>query len=188
MGLPRTPRTFVTFHLKDLLSLGLTKSRIMNIVQKADVFRDIPRQQGYAIDYTFNQAVLLHVGGALSKLGVSFRHVNRILIDLAGLDFEKNRERIVRDRLVIFVFSAALSKEDAGRLKGLRARIAWKSPGTGRSMPRAGPVRMASLTLKLLRENDAPRIALDDYVRVSLHRIVRSVAGLSPGPTPARGC
>ncbi len=170
MAARRTPQTLRTFHLKELLSLGLKKSRITNIVQKADVFKDIPRQQGYAIDYTFNQAVLLHVGEELSKLGVSFRHINKILTDLAGLDFEKNREKIARGRLVMFVFSKALSKEDDESLKAVRARIGGRSPGAGRSMPRGSFVRMASINLRLLRERDAPRMddALDDYVRINL--------------------
>ncbi len=179
------PQTFRTFHLKELLSLGLKKSHITNIVQKADVFKDIPRQQGYAIDYTFNQAVLLHVGGELSKLGVSFRHINKILIELAALDFEKNREKIARGRLVMFVFSKVLSREDDESLKAVRARIGGRSPGAGRSIPGGSFVRMASINLRLLREKDAPRMddALDDYVRINLHRIVRNVAGLTRGPS-----
>ena len=184
MAARRTPQTSGTFHLKELLSLGLKKSRITNIVQKADVFKDIPRQQGYAIDYTFNQAVLLHVGEELSKLGVSFRHINKILTDLAGLDFEENREKIVRGRLVMFVFSKVLSKEDDESLKAVRARIGGRNPGAGGSMPRRSFVRMASINLRLLRERDAPRMddALDDYVRINLYRIIRNVAGLMHGP------
>ena len=180
-----TSRTFRTFHLKELLSLGLKKSRITNIVQKADVFKDIPRQQGYAIDYTFNQAVLLHVGEELSKLGVSFRHINKVLADLAGLDFEANSVTIARGRLVIFVFSKALSKEDDESLKAVRARIGGRNPGAGGSMPRGSLVRMASINLRLLRERDAPRLddTLDEYVRINLYRIVRNVAGLTWGPS-----
>lgn len=184
MAARRTQQTSRTFHLKELLSLGLKKGGITNIVQKADVFKDIPRQQGYAIDYTFNQAVLLHVGEELSKLGVSFRHINRILTDLAVLDFEKNREKIARGRLVMFVFSKVLSKEDDESLKAVRARIGGRSPGAGRGLPQGSSVRMASINLRLLREKDAPRMddALDDYVRINLHRIARNVAGLTHGP------
>jgi hypothetical protein len=186
MAEDRTPQTFITFHLKELLSLGLKKSHITNIVQKADIFRGIPRQQGYAIDYTFNQAVLLHVGGDLSRLGVSFRHINKILTDLSGLDFEKDREKIARGRLVMFIFSKVFSKEDDEGLKAVRARIAGKSPGARRSVSGRSFARMASINLLLLKERDAPRMdgVLDDYVRINLHRIVRSVTGLLPGPSP----
>ena len=176
-----TSQTLRTFHLRELLSLGLKKGLITNIVQKAGVFRDIPRQQGYAIDYSFNQAVLLHVGNELSGLGVSFRHINKILFDLAGLDFEKDREKIARGRLVMFIFGKVFSREEEESLKEIRARIAGKSPGAGRSSQAGKPVRMASINLRLLRERDASRMddALDDYVRINLHKIVERIAGLA---------
>ncbi|HUJ69103.1 MAG TPA: hypothetical protein VLW86_06245 [Syntrophorhabdales bacterium] len=185
MATRKTSRAFRTLHLKELLSLGLKKGQITNIVQKADIFKDIPRQQGYAIDYTFNQAVLLHVGGELSKLGVSFRHINKILIDLAGLDFEKNRERIARGRLVMFVFSRGLMSDDNVPVKGVWAGIPGKSPGSGRRMSLGSSVRMAPISLRLLRERDAPRMddSLDHHVRINLYRIVAGVMGLLWGPT-----
>jgi hypothetical protein len=184
-----TPQALRTFHLKELLSLGLKKGQITNIVQKADVFKDIPRQQGYAIDYTFNQAVLLHVGGGLSRLGVSFRHINTILIDLAGLDFEKNREKIMRGRLVIFVFSGALSDSDDEPEKGARVGLPGKRPGAGRRISMGSSVRTAPIDLRLLRERDAPRVdgALDHHVRINLYRIVGSIADLLREPSKGHG-
>ena len=68
------------------------------------------------------------MGEELSKLGVSFRHINKILTDLAGLDFDENKEKIARGRLVIFVFSKALSKEDDESLRAVRARIGGEIP------------------------------------------------------------
>jgi len=189
MAARRTLGAPSTLHLKELLSLGLKKGQITNIVQKADVFKDIPRQQGYAIDYTFNQAVLLHVGGELSRLGVSFRHINRILIDLAGLDFEKNREKIARGRLVIFVFSRAPSSSDDEPVKGAWVGLPGKSPGAGSRMSVKSSARMAPINLRLLREREAPRMdaALDHYVRINLYRIVSSVAGLLRVPSYGSG-
>ena len=189
MAPSRTPQAFRTFHLKELLSLGLKKGQITNIVQKADVFKDIPRQQGYAIDYTFDQAVLLHVGGGLSRLGVSFRHINRILIGLAGLDFEKNREKIIRGRLVMLVFSRAPSGSDDEPVKGTWVRLPGKSPGAGRRISLGSSVRMAPIDLRLLRERNAPRMdgAFDHYVRINLYRIVGSVAALPGEPSQGHG-
>ena len=180
MTLHKLLETTRTFHLKELLSLGLKKGQITNLVQKAAVFKDIPRQQGYAIDYTFNQAVLLHVGGELSKLGISFRHINKILFELAGVDFEKKREKITRSRLVMFIFSTSLSKEEGGRLAAARERIRPRGPGAGKAVFPDNLARMAPLGLWLLGEGDARTLndALGDYVRINLYKIVMNVAGL----------
>lgn len=180
MAVRKPLKTTRTFHLKELLSLGLKKGHITNLVQKAAVFKGIPRQQGYAIDYTFNQAVLLHVGGELSKLGISFRHINKILFELAGVDFEKKREKITRSRLVMFIFSESLSKEEGGRLSAAGERVRAKGPGTGKAVFPDTPVRTAPLGFWLLRERDAQTLndVLGDYVRINLYRIVLNVAGL----------
>ena len=116
---------------------------------------------------------------------MSFRHSTKILTHLAGLDFDENKEKIARGRLVIFVFSKALSKEDDQSLKAVRAGSGEKKSRSRGVIPRGSFVRMASINLRLLRERDASRMddALDEYVRINLYRIVRNVAGLTRGPS-----
>ncbi len=162
------------------MSLGLKKGHITNIVQKADVFAGVPKQQGYAIDYTFNQAVFLHVGEELSKLGMSFRHINKILFDLSSFDFEKDTEKVARGRLVLFIFSNAPSKEEHERLRPIRQTIGRKGRLTGKTALRENPVRMAPINCCLLREKDIQGMndILDNHIRISLHKMVLSVAGL----------
>ena len=176
----KTTKTTRTFHLKELLSLGLKKGQITNIVQKAEVFRGVLKQQGYAIDYTFNQAVFLHIGGELSRLGMSFRHINKILFDLSNVDFEKDREKIMRGRLALFIFSKVLSREEHERLKAIRQAIGRKGRGSGKTALGENPVRMASISFCLLRERDIQGMngVLGDYIRISLHKMVSNVAGL----------
>ena len=81
----------------------------------------------------------------------------------------------------MFIFGKVFSREEEESLKEIRARIAGKSPGAGRSSQAGKPVRMASINLRLLRERDASRMddALDDYVRINLHKIVERIAGLA---------
>lgn len=77
-------RQFV--YRKDLLKLGMKNTHITPIVTQASVFKDIPKQKGYAIQFDFKQSVMIGVGCELFKLGMPFRHVDLILTELSSVD------------------------------------------------------------------------------------------------------
>jgi len=72
--------------MKDFLALGFKKSQI-NTIDKADIFKGLERAAGYAIAYSFNQAVLVCIGCELLNLGVSFRHINSTLFQLSKSNY-----------------------------------------------------------------------------------------------------
>lgn len=95
--------------------MGLKKTHVSTILKHVDVFEGMLKQQGYAVEYTFNQACYMVIGCLLLELGLSTRHVNIALVTLgsnfnyAGEDWalgfgnEKARQRIINDKLFLVV-------------------------------------------------------------------------------------
>lgn len=65
---------------KDLLKIIDDDTAISTIVSRSDVFRDVPKQTGHAIQFGYTQAVLVKIGSELFNIGLPFRHVNFTLM------------------------------------------------------------------------------------------------------------
>lgn len=85
--------------LKDLLSLGYKKNSISKLMNQAEVFKNIVRHHGYAIPYTYEEAFLICLGCELFNMGLSFRHVDIVLLQI---DKKKIAKNVLSDFLVIF--------------------------------------------------------------------------------------
>lgn len=83
-------RQFV--YRKDLLKLGMKNTHITPIVTQASVFKNVPKQKGYAVQFDFKQSVMIGVGCELFKLGMPFRHVDIVLTALSSVDIVPLRE------------------------------------------------------------------------------------------------
>ena len=95
--------------LTDRKGLGLKNTHITALVSQAQIFKNVEKQKGYAIPFNFNQALLIHVGCMLYKLGLSFRHIDQALTQLSDynfLDLGKPQE------LVIMITMASVSLSD----------------------------------------------------------------------------
>ncbi len=153
-----------TIRMKELLSLGFKKTHISTILKEADVFEGMPKQQGYAVEYSFNQACYMVIGCLLLELGLSTRHVNIALVTMwtnfyaeedLGFGSEKARQRIIKDKISLAIRRCDYVALDRGKpSKGLTFPVISIVTGLANSTKIAHKdVRVADITSRFEPEN-----------------------------------
>ena len=104
-----------TFVLKDFLSMGYKKTHVTTIISRTDIFAGLPKKHGYAIEYNFNQAVLISIGCELLNVGLSSRHVNRIVFEMSSYDYEKGADVYIQGKYSLLWFHPSRSNEEVRR-------------------------------------------------------------------------
>lgn len=131
-----------------LRELRLKDTHITSIVTRSKVFKSIPKQQGYAINYTFNQALLIYTGCVLFDLGLSFRHIDDLLFELSLHDFESEKARLKTERWMVIIFKDQL----AGLIK-VNIKMG-KDTSSGETLVKDITARKAPLTSRILPKKD----------------------------------
>lgn len=167
-------------YLKQLTSLGLKKTHINSIVSKTDIFKSDLKQCGYANRYTYNQAISIYIGCELLKLGMSSRHINRVLFAISNYDFKIYISKDINEKLIIFIFLSELTPKQIKRYRGMKSTIIGKNLITGKTILMEDRLRTSSFEIWMMPEKSIKDIysEVDVYTKINLYRILSCVSKL----------
>jgi hypothetical protein len=69
-------------HFKRLIESGFDRTVMTKLVSQGQTFADVIKSKGHAIQYSYRHVMLIAIGCRLSDLGVSFRHIDIVLMQL----------------------------------------------------------------------------------------------------------
>lgn len=160
-------------HRKDLISLGLKNTHLSAIVGHSIIFKNAPKKHGYALSYNYNQVFFLYIGCELYSLGLSFRHVDDILVSISNFDFEFDKSKIVSQKKMLLIQKDVY----ADRFKGMKFTSHGKDPFTGELIEILEKKRKAPINSLVLREReyDAVKDRVATLIRINLYTIAEDL-------------
>jgi hypothetical protein len=171
-----------TLYMKDFLALGYKKTQVSTI-ERADVFKGLERAAGYAIAYSFNQAVLVCIGCELLNLGVSFRHVNSVLFQLSSksnYNFEEKKKDYSENKFSLIVSMNNVWKEVSLGNPPIKVSVAVSAKAivvNGQTIVLTDKLRTQSIVTRFLPEKKLDVLTKDmsGYIRIKVYQILNSL-------------
>ena len=164
-----------SIHRKDLIGLGLKNTHLSAIVGHSVLFKNAPKQHGYALSYSYKQAFLLYIGCELYSLGLSFRHVDDILIDISHWEFEEKLSSIKKQKKILIIQRHIY----ADKYKGYKSTLP-KDPFTGKTIVKLDKKRKAPINceMHLEKEYNTIKDKLSSVIRINLYTIAEVLEDL----------
>ena len=166
----------ISIHRKDLVKLGLKNTHLSAIVSRSMIFRNAPKRAGYALSFSYDQAFLLYVGCELYSLGLSFRHVDDVLVKITGRPFKEIKQIILKKKWLLLVQKDSYFE----RFAKMGFSTTTTDPFTGEAISVVDKVRKAPIDVLILPEQEYNSLKdkISSILRINLYTIVKELDGI----------